>query len=71
MSELTVARPAVRPWTAVGATALVALALFLLYVVFLDQGALLAPLLGDASRELNYLHEFTHDGRHLFGAQCH
>jgi hypothetical protein len=71
MSELTVARPASTVKTAVAAASLVALALFLLYVVLLDQGGLLAPLLGDSARDLNYLHEFTHDGRHLFGAQCH
>jgi branched-subunit amino acid permease len=49
----------------------VALALFVLYVVFFDQGALLSPALGETSRQANYLHEFAHDGRHLFAAQCH
>ncbi|HCT80397.1 MAG TPA: hypothetical protein DGT23_28315 [Micromonosporaceae bacterium] len=50
---------------------LVVLALFILYVVFLDQGALLSPALGEAARSDNYIHEFTHDGRHLFAAACH
>jgi hypothetical protein len=46
-------------------------ALFGLYIVLFDQGALLAPLLGADSGEMNYLHEFFHDGRHLFAAMCH
>ncbi|BCJ70729.1 CbtB-domain containing protein [Catellatospora bangladeshensis] len=50
---------------------LVALALFILYAVFLDQGALLSPLYGELSRSANYLHELSHDGRHLFAANCH
>jgi hypothetical protein len=49
----------------------VALALFALYVVFFDQGALLSPALGELSRQANYIHEFAHDGRHLFAAPCH
>jgi len=56
---------------AVIATAAVAFALAVLYVVFIDQGALLAPLLGKLSYSNNYLHEFAHDGRHLFAAACH
>jgi hypothetical protein len=50
---------------------LVALALFILYAVFLDQGALLSPMYGELSRSANYLHELSHDGRHLFAANCH
>lgn len=50
---------------------LVALALFILYAVFLDQGALLSPVYGELSRSANYLHELSHDGRHLFAANCH
>jgi hypothetical protein len=42
----------------------VILALIALYAVFLDNGTLIAAT-GD------YLHEFSHDGRHLFGAPCH
>ncbi len=49
----------------------VALALLTLYAVFLDQGALLAPLLGAMSFDGNYVHEFAHDARHLAGAACH
>ena len=49
----------------------VVFALFGLYVVLFDQGALLAPLLGADSGQMNYLHEFFHDGRHLFAAMCH
>ncbi len=50
------------------ALALVALALF---AVLFDNGALLAPFLGDASYAANYLHELFHDGRHLLAAPCH
>lgn len=71
MSDLTAVRPAIPVREAVVAGFLVALALFILYAIFLDQGAILSPLLGDAARNSNYLHEFTHDGRHLFAAQCH
>lgn len=49
----------------------VVLALFILYVVFLDQGALLSPALGEIARTANYVHEFAHDGRHLLAAPCH
>lgn len=49
----------------------VALALLTLYAVFLDQGALLAPLLGSMSFDANYVHEFAHDARHLSGVTCH
>jgi len=47
---------------------------FILLAVFaalFDNGALLAPLLGDVSYTANYLHELFHDGRHLLGAPCH
>jgi hypothetical protein len=71
MSDLTAVRPAIPVREAVVAGFLVALALFILYAVFLDQGAILSPWLGEAARDANYLHEFTHDGRHLFAAQCH
>ena len=49
----------------------VVLALLALYAVFLDQGQLLSPVLGDVATTANYLHEFAHDGRHLLGAPCH
>jgi hypothetical protein len=56
---------------AVLAALLGALALFVLYALFLDQGGLLAPFLGLDAFASNYLHEFAHDGRHLFGLPCH
>ena len=54
----------------VGALA-AALALVVLYAVFLDQGALLAPFLGADSSTHDYLHELTHDARHLLGVPSH
>lgn len=56
---------------AVIAGAAVATALLVLYAVFLDQGALLSPFLGETAWSANYVHEFAHDGRHLLGAPCH
>jgi hypothetical protein len=50
------------------ALAFISLAIF---AVLFDNGALLAPLLGDVSYAANYLHELFHDGRHLLGAPCH
>ncbi|GCB49209.1 CbtB-domain containing protein [Streptomyces sp. NL15-2K] len=51
--------------------AVVALALVALVAVFLDQGQLLSPALGQIAEKANYIHEFAHDGRHLLGAPCH
>jgi hypothetical protein len=48
--------------------ALVALTLF---AVLFDNGALLAPFLGEAAGTNNYLHELFHDGRHVLGTPCH
>jgi hypothetical protein len=48
--------------------ALIALTLF---AVLFDNGALLAPLLGEAAEANNYLHELFHDGRHVLGTPCH
>ena len=42
-----------------------ALALFTLYLLSQENGALLPA---DAAQ---YLHEFTHDARHALGAPCH
>lgn len=53
---------ALRDWLIVGGATVVAL--LALYAVFLDQGTLI-------SATGSYLHEFAHDGRHLFGAPCH
>ena len=43
----------------------------LVYLVMFDQGGILAALVGAAAAHQNYLHEFFHDGRHLFNAPCH
>lgn len=48
-----------------------ALLLALLFLFLSASGALLAPLVGEAAGVTNYLHEFTHDGRHLLGVPCH
>jgi hypothetical protein len=45
--------------------------LVILFAVLFDNGALLAPLLGDLSYSANYMHELFHDGRHLLAAPCH
>ncbi|MFD3516231.1 CbtB-domain containing protein [Streptomyces sp. NPDC058657] len=42
----------------------VIVALIALYAVFMDNGHII-------SVTGSYLHEFSHDGRHLFGAPCH
>ena len=51
--------------------ALVASSARTLHAVLLDQGLLLTPLLGEAARDGNHLHELAHDGRHLLAAPCH
>ena len=43
----------------------------LVYLVMFDQGAVLDLLIGTAAAQQNYLHEFFHDGRHLYGTPCH
>ena len=45
--------------------------LLAIFAVLFDNGALLAPLLGDVSYAANYWHELFRDGRHLLGAPCH
>lgn len=65
------AATAVRLKDGVLAAMMVAIALFLLYVVLLDQGALLSAVMGDQSWSNNYLHELAHDGRHVLAAPCH
>jgi hypothetical protein len=47
------------------AWALVALAMFTLYVLFQENGALLTH------DQAMYLHEVTHDARHALGVPCH
>ncbi|HET6859498.1 MAG TPA: CbtB-domain containing protein [Streptomyces sp.] len=51
-----------RDWLILAAAAIIALVA--LYAVFMDNGTVVSAT-GD------YLHEFSHDGRHLFGAPCH
>ncbi len=60
--------PGTSPLYLLPALALVALAIF---AVLFDNGALLAPVLGDVSHAANYMHELFHDGRHLLGTPCH
>jgi len=57
------------PRVAVGGVVVVAL--FLLYAVLLDQGAILTPFVGRMSSMSMFLHEFAHDARHMLGAPCH
>lgn len=47
------------------------LALLTLFAVLFDNGALIAPLLGEAAERTNFMHEFFHDGRHLLGVPGH
>lgn len=47
------------------------LLLLAMFAVLFDNGALLAPFIGDASYAANYMHELFHDGRHLLGTPCH
>ena len=48
-----------------------AFVLLAIFAVLFDNGALLAPLLGDVSYAANYLHELFHDGRHFMAMACH
>ncbi len=57
------------PRVAVGGVVIVAL--FLLYAVLLDQGAILQPFVGRLGSLSMVLHEFAHDARHMLGAPCH
>jgi hypothetical protein len=43
----------------------------LVYLVMFDRGGILSVLVGAAAAHQNYLHEFFHDGRHLFNSPCH
>jgi hypothetical protein len=43
----------------------------LVYLVLFDQGAAISVLLGATAGRENLLHEFFHDGRHLWNAPCH
>jgi hypothetical protein len=59
------------PLAITGVALVATAALVALFVVLLDQGQLLSPVLGEVARTANYVHEFTHDARHLLGAPCH
>ncbi|MBT2488080.1 CbtB-domain containing protein [Streptomyces sp. ISL-96] len=61
-AAVTSATTTARHWLIMAAAAIIALVA--LYAVFMDNGTAVAAT-GD------YLHEFSHDGRHLFGAPCH
>ncbi|KGN29965.1 hypothetical protein N802_10090 [Knoellia sinensis KCTC 19936] len=68
-SAVAVPAPTAAPLTSirvpVWAWALLAVAVFTLYFVSQENGA----LLGAASAEM--LHELTHDARHALGVPCH
>jgi hypothetical protein len=57
--------------TLAGVALIAVAALFTLFVALLDQGQLLSPVMGEVARSANYIHEFTHDARHLLGTPCH
>ena len=44
---------------------------FLVYLVLFDQGAVASVIFGATAGRENLLHEFFHDGRHLWNAACH
>ncbi len=43
----------------------------LLYLVSLDQGALLSLVQGSTAFDMNFIHEAVHDARHAAGFPCH
>ena len=43
----------------------------LVYLVLFDQGAAVTVIFGATTGRENLLHEFFHDGRHLWNAPCH
>ena len=44
---------------------------FLVFLVLFDQGAAATVIFGATAGRENLLHEFFHDGRHLWNAPCH
>ena len=50
---------------------MIGLGMALLFLAFFDQGQLMSLFVGSASYQQNYLHEFFHDGRHIFAFACH
>ena len=61
MATISAAAVRVPTW----AWALVAFALFSLYFLVQENGALLT------AAQAEYLHELTHDARHALGVPCH
>jgi putative cobalt transporter subunit CbtB len=49
----------------------VALGVFALYLLALDQGFFLSLFQGDIAFDMNLLHELVHDARHIAGFPCH
>jgi len=49
----------------------VALGVFALYLLALDQGFFLSLFRGDIAFDMNLLHELVHDARHVAGFPCH
>jgi hypothetical protein len=50
---------------------MIAAGMTLLFLLAFDQGQTFSALLGETAYQKNFLHEFFHDGRHLFGFACH
>jgi hypothetical protein len=50
---------------------MIAAGMALLFILAFDQGQLLSRMLGETAYQKNFLHEFFHDGRHLFAFACH
>jgi cobalt transporter subunit CbtB len=59
-SNVATATERVPAWAYLAALA----APFLLYLLLSDSGAVLSQM-------APYVHEFTHDGRHVLGVPCH
>ena len=49
----------------------VALGMFALYLLVLDQGFFLSLFQGAIAFDMNLLHELVHDARHVAGFPCH
>jgi putative cobalt transporter subunit CbtB len=49
----------------------VALGVFALYLLALDQGFFLSLFQGDIAFDMNLLHGLVHDARHVAGFPCH
>jgi len=49
----------------------VALGMFALYLLALDQGFFHSLFQGDIAFDMNLLHELVHDARHVAGFPCH